>query len=191
MDGASPPSSRSPNPTSGPGAEPGSWMARTPDPRDAAAVWRLVRGTRSLDLNSPYAYLLLCSDFAATSLVAEAEGDLLGFVAAYRPPPRPQCVFVWQIVTAAEARGAGLAGHLLDALLARPACRGARFLEATVTPSNAASRALFRGFARRRGVPIAEESAFGRELFPNPDHEEEVRIRIGPLSVPTAPLEES
>jgi L-2,4-diaminobutyric acid acetyltransferase len=190
MDGASPPSSRSPSPTSGPDAESEIWTARTPDPRDAAAVWRLVRGTRSLDLNSPYAYLLLCSDFAATSLVAEAEGELLGFVAAYRPPPRPWCVFVWQIVTAAEARGAGLAGRLLDALFARPACRGARFLEATVTPSNTASRALFRALARRRGAPFTEEPAFGSELFPNPDHEEEVRVRIGPLPVPSAPLEE-
>jgi L-2,4-diaminobutyric acid acetyltransferase len=169
---------------------PNPWKTREPGPGDAAAVWRLVRDSRGLDLNSPYAYLLLCSDFAATSLVAEAEEGLVGFVGAYRPPPRPHAVFVWQIVTASAARGTGVGGHLLDALLARSACRGTRFLEATVTPSNTASRALFRALARRRGAPLTEEPAFGSELFPNPDHEEEVRVRIGPLPVQSAPLEE-
>jgi len=154
-------------------------------------VWRLVRDSRGLDLNSPYAYLLLCSDFAATSLLAEGEEGVVGFVGAYRPPPRPHAIFVWQIVTADPARGSGLASQMLDALLARPACRGVRFLEATVTPSNTASWALFRGLARRRGAPLTQEPAFGTELFPNPDHEEEVRVRIGPLPVPSAPLEES
>lgn len=153
-------------------------------------MWRLVRDSGVLDLNSPYAYLLLCSDFAHTSTVAEAAGQLLGFVGAYRPPPRPDSVFVWQIVTAREARRRGLASRLLEALLDQRACRGARFLEATVTPSNRPSRAFFEGFARRLGVPFEEETAFTAELFPGADHEDEVRIRIGPLAAPLSTSEE-
>jgi L-2,4-diaminobutyric acid acetyltransferase len=164
---------------------------RTPSPRDAAAVWRLVRDSDVLDLNSPYAYLLLCSDFAQTSIVAEAAGHLLGFVGAYRRPPRPESVFVWQIVTAREAQRRGLASHLLETLLAQRACRGVRFLEATVTPSNHPSRAFFEGFARRLGVPFEEEPAFPAELFPGADHEDEIRVRIGPLSAPPLALEET
>jgi L-2,4-diaminobutyric acid acetyltransferase len=156
-------------------------VIREPSLRDAAPVWQLVCDSGVLDLNSPYAYLLLCSDFAPTSVVAETAGRIEGFAGAYRPPPRPESVFVWQVVTAREAQGRGLGSRLLDAVLARPACRGVRFLEATVTPSNQPSRALFRGLARRRGVPFAEGLAFGTDLFPGPDHEEEVRVRIGPL----------
>jgi L-2,4-diaminobutyric acid acetyltransferase len=165
--------------TAGSGGQPS--VIREPGVQDAASVWQLVRESGVLDLNSPYAYLLLCSDFAPTSVVAETAGRIEGFVGAYRPPPRPESVFVWQVVTAREAQGRGLGSRLLDAVLARPACRGARFLEATVTPSNRPSWALFRGLARRRGVPFAEEPAFGTELFPGPDHEAEVRVRIGPL----------
>jgi len=145
-------------------------------------VWHLVRESGVLDLNSPYAYLLLCSDFAPTSVIAETAGRIDGFVGAYRPPPRPESVFVWQVVTARDVQGRGLGSRLLDALVERPACRGVRFLEATVTPSNQPSHALFRGFARRHGVPLVEELAFGAELFPGPEHEEEVRVRIGPLA---------
>ena len=164
---------------------------RPPGLDDAAAIWALVRESKVLDLNSPYAYLLLCSDFAETCVVAESAGRLVGFVGAYRPPPRPHSVFVWQIVTAREARRSGLGASLLDSLLARRACRGAQFVEATVTPSNEASRALFQGFAQRRGVPLLCEPAFAGELFPTADHEEEVRVRIGPLPAKSTHLEES
>jgi L-2,4-diaminobutyric acid acetyltransferase len=173
------PYSQVPPPEAEPGAE--ALVIREPSLRDAGPVWQLVRDSGVLDLNSPYAYLLLCSDFARTSAVAETAGRIDGFVGAYRPPRRPESVFVWQVVTACGVRGRGLGSRLLGAVLERPACRGVRFLEATVTPSNRPSRALFHGFARRSGVPLVEEPAFGAELFPGPDHEEEVRFRIGPF----------
>jgi L-2,4-diaminobutyric acid acetyltransferase len=152
-------------------------------------VWSLVRDSSVLDLNSPYAYLLLCSDFAETCLVAEGAGRVVGFAGAYRPPPRPDSLFVWQIVTASELQGAGIGARLLDALFLRPACRDVRFLEATVTASNEKSRALFAGFARRRELPLVELPGFGCDLFPAADHEEEVRIRVGPFAAPTIHLE--
>jgi len=163
-------------------AAPPAPVLRPPTPEDAASIWRLVRDARVLDVNSAYAYLLLCSDFAETSLVAHAGGRTVGFVGAYRPPVRPDTVFVWQIVTSGDLRHSGLGSSLLDGLLSRPACRSARFLEATVTPSNLPSRALFRGLARRRGAALVEREGFPAELFPTADHEEEVRLRIGPFA---------
>jgi L-2,4-diaminobutyric acid acetyltransferase len=175
VDGAA---SQAPTPLPAPAPDPP--RLRPPSPEDAASVWQLVGGSGALDLNSPYAYLLLCSDFAHTSVVAEAAGRIVGFVGAYRPPPRPDSVFVWQIVTDSEVQRGGLGARLLAALLGRHACRDARFLEATVTGSNEPSRALFAGFARRHGLPLVERTAFGAELFPG-EHEAEVLVRIGPL----------
>jgi L-2,4-diaminobutyric acid acetyltransferase len=65
--------------------------------------------------------------------------------------------------------------------------RGVTHLEATVTPSNQASWALFRGFAKRAGAACHEIPAFPSHLFPDGDHEEEVRIRIGPLHSASLP----
>lgn len=98
-------------------------------------------------MNSVYGYLLLCLHHAPTCVVAEQDGAVVGFVLAYRPPMQPKVVFVWQVAVLWEARGLGLAKRMLKTLLERDACRQARFLETTVTPSNTASQALFRSLA--------------------------------------------
>lgn len=155
---------------------------RSPRAPDASAIWNLVEKSGALDSNSPYAYLLLCTDFSDTGAVAEANGEIVGFVLGYRPPARPETYFVWQIALADAYRGHGIASALLDAVIDRMLPLGVTFLEATVTPSNAASWALFRGFAGRAGAQCRELPAFSSELFPDRGHEEEVRIRIGPLA---------
>jgi L-2,4-diaminobutyric acid acetyltransferase len=158
------------------------FVIRSPRARDAAAVWDLVDKTPALDANSAYAYLLLCTDFASTSVVAEADGEVVGFVLGYRPPARQEALFVWQVAVREDQRGHGLGGVLLESVLSRNAPLGVEFLEATVTPSNEASWSLFRGFARRAGVDCREVETFPAQLFPGESHEEEVRIRIGPLN---------
>jgi L-2,4-diaminobutyric acid acetyltransferase len=159
---------------------------RPATPGDAASLWRLIGRVGGLERNSCYAYVLLCSDFGDTSMVAEQDGQLVGFVLGYRPPRRPEEMFVWQVGVAPELRGAGLAQRLLEALLAVPACSGVRYLTATVSPDNGASRSLFRGFARRRAVPFEVGPGFAADLFATP-HEPEELVRIGPLGSPITP----
>jgi len=154
---------------------------RRPNAGDAAAIWRLVRYCRTLDRNSSYAYLLVCTDFAQTSVVAESAGRILGFLCGYRPPSRPESIFVWQVGVAPEARRDGAAAAMLEELISRDVCRDTRFLEATVTESNVASQALFERFAARHGARVEREPCFDVDLFPEPDHEAETRLRIGPL----------
>lgn len=154
---------------------------------DAAAMWALVHETGALEPNTPYAYLLLCTHFADTTVVATRDdGALIGFVAAYRPPVKPDVVFVWQIGVAPAARGAGLGKRLLRALIALPGCADVRALEATVMPSNTASRELFRAFARTLGVHCTRRPGFPADLFPRvpgdaAPHEAEELFHIGPL----------
>lgn len=139
--------------------------------------------TPALDPNSAYAYLLLCTDFADTSAVALCGGRMAGFVLGYRPPSRPDVYFVWQIAVCEEARGRGIGHSLIRHVLGRVVPEGVAFLEATVTPSNRASWALFRGFARASSLECDESLAFPSHLFPNEGHEDEVRIRIGPVAM--------
>jgi len=163
---------------------------REPRPDDAAALWRLVRDSGSLDLNSPYVYLLICTDHAATSVVATDEHDRpVGFVAAYRPPPEPGAAFVWQVGVAGRARGQGLARRLVKAMLSREANRDAHVLTATVTPDNAASLALFRRVASDLSAGVEEHERFPAEVFPE-GHAPEVELRIGPLVARVAVAED-
>lgn len=151
---------------------------------DGAAIWRLVRDAGVLDLNSEYAYLLIGEHFAPTSVVAELDGECVGFISAYCPPHKDQTVFVWQVGVAKAGRGRGIATRMLIEILNRPACEHARHLETTVGPTNNASAALFRGLARRLHTSVSEHELFGREMFPDPDaHEPEILFRIGPFHV--------
>ncbi len=156
---------------------------RPPRPPDGRHVSALVRACPPLDVNSTYAYLLVCSHFAGTSVVAERGGDLIGFVSAYRRPDDPEVIFVWQVAVAAAARGQGLASRMLDEILARPGCCGVRHLETTITPSNGPSWRLFRALARGRGARCDRAAGFDREALGG-DHEDEQLVRIGPLDEP-------
>lgn len=149
---------------------------------DGPALWRLARESRVLDLNSPYYYLLFCARFARSSIVGERDDRVVGFVTGLLHPD-PDTLFVWQVAVDASARGRGFASAMLDALLGSEACNDVRRLDTTVTPSNEASLALFRGLARRWGAEIAESAFLRSEDFPAEGrHEPERLLSIAPLA---------
>ncbi|MFD3500617.1 diaminobutyrate acetyltransferase [Streptomyces sp. NPDC058676] len=155
---------------------------------DGAALWRMARDSKVLDLNSSYSYLLWCRDFAATSAVARDEhGAPVGFVTGYVRPDRPGTLLVWQVAVDESYRGRGLAAALLDGLVARTAAeRGVTAVETTITPGNTASERLFTSFAERHGARLEREVLFDAGVFPDGPHDPEVLYRIGPLSLTPA-----
>tara|TARA_B100000029_G_scaffold505053_1_gene585052 strand:+ start:2316 stop:2882 length:567 start_codon:yes stop_codon:yes gene_type:complete len=155
---------------------------RSPTTKDGAQIWQLVRETGVLDLNSAYLYLLLCRDFCDTCLVAVQEGRAVGFVSSYRLPCDPSVLFVWQVGVASNAKRQGVGLRLLRELIERNA-RSLTAIEATVSPSNVASRRLFESLARVLGVSVVDvpNGGFNADDFPPGDHETEPRIRISPL----------
>lgn len=158
---------------------------RRPDLRDGFPIYQLISQSPPLDLNSVYNYHLLTHHFADTCVVAEAADSVVGFLSAYLIPERPDTLFVWQVVVAQTQRGRGLARRMLEALLQRPACRSVRYLEATVNPSNGASRRLFERQAQSIGSTLQEQPFLGAEDFgPGAGHEDEIILRI-PLSKQT------
>jgi len=153
---------------------------RAPRAEDGRRIHALVEQDDTLESNSAYCYVLLCTHFARHGIIAEQDGVLAGFVAAYRPPSDPEAVFVWQVGVAPAGRGQGLGKRLLNALVAQPANRDARFLTATVDAANEPSNRLFAAFARDQGVALETETGFTSDLFP-PGHAAEPLLRIGPL----------
>ncbi|MBN2910314.1 diaminobutyrate acetyltransferase [Polycladomyces sp. WAk] len=158
---------------------------RQPQVADGIGIWSLVRDTGVLDVNSPYSYLMLCKFFSDTCVVAEQEGQIVGFLSAFRPPADQQTLFVWQVAVAESQRGNGLGKALLKALIRRDACKNVRYLEATVSPSNLASQALFRGLARDFATCCEVSECFPAHLFPGGTHESEMTFRIGPFRYQT------
>jgi L-2,4-diaminobutyric acid acetyltransferase len=156
-------------------------VLRHPQLADSPELWQLVKAVGTLDLNSSYAYVLMCRHFAHTCVLAELDGRTVGFVTGYLPPEEPGVLFVWQVGVAEAARGRGLAGRMLDWLLRADACAEVEHLETTVSPTNEASRALFASLAGRWSAQLSPIGVFPAGLFPEAGHEPEPLLRIGPL----------
>ncbi|WP_238138114.1 diaminobutyrate acetyltransferase [Kytococcus schroeteri] len=154
-------------------------ILRRPTMDDGAAMWRIARDSGVLDLNTSYAYLLMAHDFGATSTVAEADGQVVGYVMSYLRPAAPDTLFVWQVGVDASQRGQGVAGRMLQATVE---ATGATALETTVTADNDASNALFAGFARRHGATEEVTEFITPAHFPTDDvHDAELLHHIAPL----------
>lgn len=152
---------------------------RPPRVQDAAAIWRAAP-QRGADRDSCYAYVLLCSHFADTGVVAEEDGRVVGFALGYRPPIRPAEAFVWQLGVTDDHDLAELGPRLLEELLARTATLDARFLCMTCSPDDTSLRELFQQFARRRSTKCTIGACFPASLFATA-HRDEQLLSVGPL----------
>jgi L-2,4-diaminobutyric acid acetyltransferase len=159
------------------------FVLRKPEVPDGSKISGLVGACKPLDRNSVYSYLLLCHHFAETCVVAEDEGEIVGFLSGYRPPDREEVFFVWQVAVDPHTRGRGLGKLLLKEALKRPAARRSSFLETTITPSNEPSRRLFTSLARDLKARCTVVSCFSGEDFGEENHEPEHLFRIGPFSL--------
>ncbi|HKI61683.1 MAG TPA: diaminobutyrate acetyltransferase [Mariprofundaceae bacterium] len=158
---------------------------RKPTVEDGPSIFDLVNRSKPLDVNSRYLYLLQCSHFANTCAVAESDGSVQAFISAYVRPDQPDTLFVWQVAVDSSLRGKGVASILLAELLGRPYLAAIRFVEATVNPSNNASRGLFASLARKLDCPLMENMLFEAELLNDGTnegaHEAEILLCVGPI----------
>ncbi|MFC7298185.1 diaminobutyrate acetyltransferase [Herminiimonas aquatilis] len=154
---------------------------RQPDRRDGAHLHELIARCPPLDLNSRYAYVLLCEHHANTCVVAEFNGELAGAITAYIPPEKPDTLFIWQVAVAPNMQGQHVGSRMLDSLTERCAqSLGFRMIEATISPSNIGSQKLFASYARRHDTEINAVPYFTVADFGDGQHEEEWLYQIGP-----------
>lgn len=155
---------------------------RSPVLEDGMAVFRLVENCPPLDMNSSYCNLLQCSHFASTSVTAQMNGEMVGFISGYVIPERPDTLFVWQVAVAEQARGLGLASRMLTHILARPHCAAIAYLETTITHDNQASWALFKRLASTLSVDFQSSGWLDKETHFAGQHDSEALVRIGPFN---------
>lgn len=162
-----------------------SLQLRPPERRDGAKLHDLVAACPPLDLNSRYAYLLLCEHHAETSVVAEIAGELVGAITAYVPPQQPDTLFIWQVAVGTPMRGQKLGTHMLEYLLQHCVqARGLRWIETTISPDNLASQRLFTQFAVRHDAGCTITTLFTASDFGESGHQAECLYKIGPWDRP-------
>ena len=155
---------------------------RSPAVKDGVAVSRLIENCPPLDVNSNYCNLLQCSHFSSTSVAADASGDLVGFISGYIVPESPETLFIWQVAVAEQARGLGLASHMLADVLARPKCKSVSYLETSITQRNLGSWALFKGLAKNLSAEFLSSEWLDEKSHFAELHDSEALVRIGPFT---------
>lgn len=165
----------------GAGAESLRTSLRSPTREDGERVWKLIADCPPLDQNSLYCNLLQCTHFSDTCVLAEKEGEAVGWVSGYRPPNEPETLFVWQVAVHEKARGEGLARSMIEEILSRPALRGVERIKTTITPDNKASWALFHSLAKALKAPLVSEEWLLRDKHFGGRHETEHLVTIGPF----------
>lgn len=151
---------------------------REPEAEDGAAIWELVRSCKPLDENSMYCNLIQCDHFKDTCVVAELDGEIVGWVSAYILPYDPETLFIWQVAVSERARGTGLGTLMLSALLQRDACREVKGLQTTITRENKASWALFRKFSQSRRAVLKSQAHFMQGQHFRDRHRTEYMVTI-------------
>ena len=153
-------------------------VLRAPTPEDGSDVWDLIRDCRPLDENSMYCNLIQCEHFSDTCVIAELDGEVVGWVSGLIPPSEPDTLFVWQVAVGAKARGMGVARRMLEHLLARPACSEVTQLKTTITADNEASWALFNSFADRLDATLERDAHYEKEAHFGGRHDTEYMVTI-------------
>jgi len=155
---------------------------RAPTAEDGAAVYELIAQCPPLDTNSMYCNLLQSSHFSDTSVAAELDENIVGFISGYVLPKQPDTLFIWQVAVGEKARGQGLASRMLRDILQRPACQQVKYIETTITPDNRASWALFESLANKLSAQLNHSVMFDRQQHFAGQHETEMLVKIGPIN---------
>lgn len=159
-------------------------VLRKPLSTDGSGIWELVRECKPLDENSMYCNIVQAEHFSDTCVVAELDGEIVGWISGHMIP-NEDALFVWQVAVSPRARGLGLGTKMLEHLIGRDACAEAQQLNTTITKDNEASWALFRSFARGVGGELSDKAHYKRDDHFDGRHATEHMVTI------TLPEEES
>ena len=155
---------------------------RTPNLSDGMDVYRLVERCPPLDANSSYCNILQCGHFAQTSVAAEMNGEIVGFISAYKKPDQANTLFIWQVAVDEKARGQGLASKMLLHILQRSHCESVNHLETTITEDNKGSWALFERLAKTLSTELNSSIWLEKQKHFDGQHESEALVVIGPFT---------
>lgn len=159
-----------------------SLTVREPQNEDVNLIYALIHDCNPLDTNSFYSYLLICTHFNKTSAVIELNDQIAGYVSAYISPNNNDTLFIWQVAVSPQMRRRGLASIMIKDIIQRKELENINYIEATVAPSNNASMALFQKLASSLKTKCEKLEFFRRELFEKYGHDEELLLRIGPIT---------
>jgi broad specificity phosphatase PhoE/GNAT superfamily N-acetyltransferase len=148
---------------------------RTASPADFAAVIRVVDAWWGRPMAQQLPRLFF-QHFHDTSLIAEQEGRLVGFLVGFQSQAQPEQAYIHFVAVHPELREAGLGRHLYETFFARMRARGCRLVQSITSPVNRRSVAFHQAMGFRLMPGDAEVD--GLPVHPDWDGQGTPRIRF-------------
>lgn len=110
---------------------------------------------------------LFLDHFHRTSLIAEAEADLAGFLVGFLSPSLPDTAYIHAVGVSPARRGAGLARRLYEAFFELARNDGRTVVRALTSPQNTGSIAFHQalGFTATAPIPDHDGPSSDKVLF--------------------------
>lgn len=153
-------------------------ITKAPNIQDAKNVYLLAKNSKPLDLNSEYAYMLVCDHFSQTSVIAILDEVIIGFISGYVLPKDPKTLFIWQVATHSDYRGKKIPYYMFKNLLLREELLHIDNIKTTISPSNIASKKMFLKLANMLDSKVTTQKYIQKEDFLEESHEEEILYTI-------------
>jgi ribosomal protein S18 acetylase RimI-like enzyme len=107
---------------------------------------------------------LFLDHFAGSSLVAEDDGDLVGFLVGFMSPGEPAEAYIHFAGVHPGYRGTGLARRLYEQFLTAARADGRRVVRAITSPANDGSIRFHRAMGFTAGGPVRDYNGPGRDM---------------------------
>ncbi len=157
-------------------------VSKVPKLKDSKKIFSLIKNSKPLDLNSEYAYMLICEHFKDTSVIAEIEKKIVGVITGYVIPNEPDTLFIWQVAVDKDFRGKRIPYFMFENLLSRKNLSNIKRIKTTISPSNSASQKMFEKFSVKLECSIERRKYITQNDFLIGEHEDETLYTIGPFN---------
>lgn len=151
---------------------------RRPTARDESRLSRIERDVARSGAGAGIGGMACTGALRDTSVLAEVDGEIAGFVSAYLLPYDAETLFVWRVEAPGADRIPGLGSLMIGHLMRQDICRHVTRVQTVLTQDDAPGWALFRRFSRWQGTTMRIQPFITQALEPMKRHEAESLITI-------------
>lgn len=151
---------------------------RAPDAQDEVGIIALSKGTGSEGMGDVHGSLVANRFSTETSVVAELDGELVGWALAYVLPFDPETLFIWTVEVSEAVEDTGLSSLMLGHLMRQDACLNVTRVQTCIPSDEEDNWALFRRFANWQRSKMNIEPFVTQALFPQTRHKNQNLVTI-------------
>ena len=139
-------------------------IVRFPTREDSTPVMELINACEISKYSALSRNILQQDLLSETSVVAELDGQIVGWMAAYKLPHDLETLFVWQLVVSEDERGVGLGSLMINSALKRDIGEDVERVQTAIKSDDLDTWSFFKRFAHSKNADLNVVSDYTHSL---------------------------